>query len=83
MSDPSSLCTVENYVDNVDLSDTQLVQTVRKALTSVKTVSVVQVLLLPLLMCLQLYIFDAILSVMLLDTSFINSLLMTGGLRPL
>jgi RNA polymerase I-specific transcription initiation factor RRN3 len=37
MSDPSSLCTVENYVDNVDLSDTQLVQTVRKALTSVKT----------------------------------------------
>ncbi|KAG7569173.1 RNA polymerase I specific transcription initiation factor RRN3 [Arabidopsis thaliana x Arabidopsis arenosa] len=36
LSDPSSLYTVD-YVDNVDLSDTDLVQTVRKALTSVKT----------------------------------------------
>lgn len=45
LSDPSSLYTVD-YVDNVDLSDTDLVQTVRNALTSVKTVSLVQVLLL-------------------------------------
>lgn len=45
LNDPSSLYTVD-YVDNVDLSDTHLEQTVRNALTSVQTVSVLQVLLL-------------------------------------
>lgn len=45
LNDPSSLYTVD-YVENVDLSDTHLEQTVRNALTSVQTVSVLQVLLL-------------------------------------
>lgn len=45
LNDPSNLYKAEN-VDNIDLSDTDLVFTVRRALTSVQTVSVLQLLLL-------------------------------------